>query len=155
MKEIERKFLLSQMPDIPLQSTVPVRQGYITESEDSVEVRLRQKGDRFFMTVKKGQGLVREEGEIGIAPEDFNRLWPMTRGRRVEKTRSRSDLGNGLIAEIDVFSGDLEGLMLCEVEFKDKDQAEQFSPPKWFGTDVTRDSRYKNKSLAQNGIPLA
>ncbi len=153
MKEIERKFLLSQMPDIPLQSTVSVRQGYITESEDSVEVRLRQKGDRFFMTVKKGQGLVREEGEISITPEDFNRLWPMTRGRQVEKTRSKSDLGNGLVAEIDVFSGDLEGLMLCEVEFKDPDQAEQFTPPWWFGTDVTQDSRYKNKSLAQKGIP--
>ena len=42
MKEIERKFLLPKMPEIALQSTTCIRQGYISKSRDSVEIRLRR-----------------------------------------------------------------------------------------------------------------
>ncbi len=153
MKEIERKFLLTKMPEIVLESTTCIRQGYISKSRDSVEIRLRQKGDTFFMTFKQGQGLVRDEAEIRIDEADFNHLWPLTQGRQVEKQRSKATLENGLVAEIDEFSGALAGLFLCEVEFGDEAQAEAFVPPQWFGADVTEDGRYKNKSLAENGIP--
>lgn len=153
MKEIERKFLLTKMPEIALQSTTCIRQGYISKSRDSVEVRLRQKGDAFFMTFKRGQGLVRDEAEIRIDEADFNHLWPLTQGRQVEKQRSQATLGNGLTAEIDEFSGPFSGLLLCEVEFGDPVQARAFVPPQWFGADVTEDDRYKNKSLAENGTP--
>ena len=153
MKEIERKFLLTKMPEIALQFTTCIRQGYISKSRDSVEIRLRQKGDAFFMTFKRGQGLVRDEAEIRIDEADFNYLWPLTQGRQVEKQRSTTALGNGLTAEIDEFSGTLAGLLLCEVEFSDPVQAMAFVPPQWFGADVTEDGRYKNKSLAENGIP--
>lgn len=54
---------------------------------------------------------------------------------------------------VDEFSGALAGLFLCEVEFSDEAQAGAFVPPQWFGADVTEDGRYKNKSLAENGIP--
>lgn len=153
MKEIERKFLLTKMPQIALQSTTSIRQGYISKSYDSIEVRLRQKGDAFFMTFKRGGGLVRDEAEIRIDEADFNQLWPLTQGRQVEKQRSKAILENGLTAEIDQFSGDLAGLLLCEVEFGDEAQAGAFVPPRWFGADVTLDSRYKNKSLAEKGVP--
>nr|WP_320015891.1 CYTH domain-containing protein [uncultured Desulfobacter sp.] len=153
MKEIERKFLLPKMPEIDLQSTTCIRQGYISQSRDSVEIRLRRKGDTFFMTFKRGQGLVRDEAEIRIDEADFNHLWPLTQGRQVEKQRSQAILENGLTAEIDEFSGALAGLLLCEVEFDDQAQAIAFVPPQWFGADVTEDGRYKNKSLAENGIP--
>ena len=153
MKEIERKFLLTQMPDIALASTTCIRQGYISVSDDSVEVRLRQKGQAFFMTFKRGKGLVREEAEIRIDEKDFNALWPLTQGRQVEKQRSTALLDNGLTVEMDVFSEALEGLLLCEVEFSDEAAANAFTPPSWFGSDVTEDARYKNKSLAERGVP--
>jgi len=153
MKEIERKFLLPKMPEIALQSTTCIRQGYISKSRDSVEIRLRRKGDAFFMTFKRGRGLVRDEAEIRLDEADFNHLWPLTQGRQVEKQRSKAILENGLTAEIDEFSGALAGLLLCEVEFDDQAQAGAFVPPQWFGADVTEDERYKNKSLAENGIP--
>jgi len=153
MKEIERKFLLAKMPEISLQSTTYIRQGYISKSRDSVEIRLRQKGDAFFMTFKRGQGLVRDEAEIRINESDFCLLWPLTQDRQVEKQRSKAPLENRLTVEIDEFSGALAGLLLCEVEFGDPAQARAFIPPQWFGADVTEDGRYKNKSLAENGIP--
>ncbi len=153
MNEIERKFLLARMPDIPLASATCIRQGYISVSDDSVEVRLRQKGEACFMTFKRGKGLVREEAEIRIDEKDFEALWPLTTGRQVEKTRSTAALDGGLTVEIDQFSGALDGLLLCEVEFSDETAARQFAPPPWFGSDVTEDGRYKNKSLAEKGIP--
>ncbi|WP_020586976.1 CYTH domain-containing protein [Desulfobacter curvatus] len=153
MKEIERKFLLPKMPEIVLQSTTCIRQGYISKSRDSVEIRLRQKGDAFFMTFKRGQGLIRDEAEIRIDEADFNYLWPLTQGRQVEKQRSKVVLDSGFTAEIDEFSGALAGLFLCEVEFGDQEQAGAFVPPQWFGAEVTEDAQYKNKSLAENGIP--
>ena len=110
MKEIERKFLITQMPEMALQSSTCIRQGYISKSRDSVEIRLRRKGDAFFMTFKRGQGLVRDEAEIRIDEANFNHLWPLTQGRQVEKQRSKATLGNGLTAEIDEFSGTLAGL---------------------------------------------
>ena len=130
MKEIERKFLLTKIPEVVLESTISIRQGYISKSRDSVEIRLRQKGDAFFMTFKRGQGLVRDEVEIRIDESDFHHLWPLTQDRQVEKQRSNAIL-----------------------EFGDEDQARDFVPPQWYGPDVTEDSRYKNKRLAENGIP--
>lgn len=147
MKEIERKFLLTKMPETVLHSTTCIRQGYISQSRNSVEIRLRQKGDLFFMTFKRGQGLVRDEAEIRIDEANFNYLWPLTQGRQVEKQRSKVVLDSGLTAEIDEFSSALSGLFLCEVEFGDQEQAKAFVPPQWFGAEVTEDGRYKNNAL--------
>jgi CYTH domain-containing protein len=70
----------------------------------------------------------------------------------VSKIRYTLPLGNH-IAELDRFEGDLAGLVLVEVEFASVDASRQFSPPEWFGVDVTEDGRYKNKALAVYGTP--
>jgi adenylate cyclase len=44
-------------------------------------------------------------------------------------------------------------LLLVEVEFSSIDASRQFTPPDWFGVEVTEDQRYKNKQLAVFGIP--
>ena len=79
MKEIERKFILAGLPDIPFTGSTPIRQGYITDPSDSVEARLRQKGDKHLITFKRGSGMVREEREIMIDPAAFKQLWHLTR----------------------------------------------------------------------------
>ena len=48
---------------------------------------MRRKDDETLMTVKIGIGLVRGEEEFAIDRERFERLWPMTEGRQVVKTR--------------------------------------------------------------------
>ena len=40
-------------------------------------------------------------------------------------------------------------LILAEVEFADEDEANQFTPPEWFGEDVTFSSRYHNSNLSR------
>lgn len=147
MKEIERKFLVRGPVPEGL-AFEPIRQGYITAALDSAEVRLRQKGGACFLTVKSEGGLVRDEYEIAIGTAEFETLWPLTEGRRLEKTRHRGELAGGLEFELDIFEGHLAPLMLVEVEFPSEKAARAFIPPDWFGKEVTEDKSYRNKALA-------
>jgi adenylate cyclase len=152
MREIERKFLILSLPHgLASHAASEIRQGYLAIEEDR-EVRVRSRDGGFSLSVKQGLGLSRVEEEVELAGSQFDRLWPLTRGRRVEKSRYVLDHGESRI-ELDVFHGALEGLCLAEVEFRSERDAEAFSPPSWFGTEVTEDDRFKNKSLAQHGRP--
>lgn len=147
--EIERKFLVRRLPDgFETLPSEEIRQGY---AEDGL--RFRQKGSRFFETRKTGDGLVFEEHEREITRDEFEAAWPSTEGRRIEKTRAMLELGAGLVAEIDLFTGALNGLRYVEVEFPDVASARAFTPPDWFGREVTEDIRYRNSSLARFGLP--
>jgi CYTH domain-containing protein/CHAD domain-containing protein len=149
--EIERKFLLVEPPGwLEDRSAVPIEQGYAALC-DGVEVRLRRAGDRRLLTVKRGSGEVREEVEIELDQSQFDALWPLTESRRLAKRRYRAALGNGLQAEIDVYEGRLEGLLVAEVEFPSEQRSREFTPPAWLGREVTGDEDYANRNLALNG----
>ncbi|WP_170557714.1 CYTH domain-containing protein [Ruegeria atlantica] len=151
--EIERKFLVAELPDLSDAGKAVVRQGYLTAPDDSTELRLRQKNDRHFLTLKGAGSLVRVEREAEITVEQFETFWPETEGRRVEKERYTGTLPDGRVFELDIFLGDLAPLRLVEVEFDTEAEARAYLPPAWFGADVTADKRYKNKMMAINGLP--
>lgn len=150
--EIERKFLVAACPALDGVTSHAVRQGYVTGPGDSVEVRLRQKGEGYFLTVKSDGTVQRAEHETAITAEQFETLWPATTGSRIEKTRYTGTLPDGLIFELDIFGGALAPLMLVEVEFAALDAAKAFTAPDWFGADVTSDKRFKNRALAHASL---
>jgi len=88
-----------------------------------------------------------------MSEAQFEALWPLTEGRRIEKTRYEISAGQRLMIELDVYGGGLEGLVVAEVEFPTRAEAEAFDAPPWFGPDVTDDERYKNQRLATAGLP--
>lgn len=151
MAEIERKFLVTEMPRAESGST-PIEQGYLAVDEDA-EVRLRRAGDELFLTAKGGHGEVRDEVEVPIEPQAFAALWPLTAGRRVRKVRHYVPLGHGLRAEVDVYEAGLDGLRTAEVEFDSPEASSAFAPPPWFGKELTGDRRYANQALATEGLP--
>ena len=59
-------------------------------------------------------------------------------------------LSGSLTAEVDIFEGSLAPLVLAEVEFPDEKLAMSFSPPDWFGEDVTFSGQYHNSHLSQS-----
>ncbi|MDZ4168240.1 MAG: CYTH domain-containing protein [Coriobacteriia bacterium] len=151
--EIERKFLLLNVPEEVLAAPgVSVRQGYLVVGTQE-EARIRQADDAYTLTVKSGAGIRRGEYEIALSREQFASLWPATEGRRIEKRRHAVPLPGDLVAEVDLYDGPLAGLAVAEVEFVSLDRARAFEPPGWFDADVTDDGRYKNAALARDGRP--
>ena len=150
--EIERKWVLDAAPEgLAEHKAQRFEQGYLAIDPAGAEVRVRRKdGKTSVMTVKTGIGMVRGEEEWEIA--NFDALWPLTAGRRVLKTRYFIPLGEHTV-ELDVYEGDLDGLVTAEVEFPDEASALAFDAPEWLGRDVTEDTRYGNRVLAIEGIP--
>jgi adenylate cyclase len=149
--EVERKFLVETKPDLEGTESDEIVQGYLAVGSDG-EVRLRRKGEKLVLTAKRGSGLARDEAEIELAHADFELLWPLTEGRRLHKRRHLIPR-DGLTIELDVYEGDLEGLVVAEIEFSSESEAGNFEPPGWLGEDVTGDERYLNETLAANGAP--
>ena len=56
--EIERKFLVSAIPD-DRGAGVHILQGYLPLAGEDTELRVRRKGDDTVLTVKRGRGLDR------------------------------------------------------------------------------------------------
>jgi adenylate cyclase len=152
--EIERKFLVAEQPDLEGSEGVELEQGYLAVSDGrgGAEVRLRRKQDERLLTVKAGSGRTRNEEEIALDTDRFESLWPLTEGRRVAKTRHVIPHGEREI-ELDVYGGELDGLIVAEVEFPDEATADAFEAPAWFGEEVTGNQKYLNASLATEGLP--
>ena len=152
--ERERKFLVEALP--PRLFRYPdelIEQGYLAVTkrhDDFTEVRLRRVSKRYVLTVKKGRGKSRLEAEVPIAADSAERLWPLTRGRRIKKVRYNVPY-RGLTIELDVYRGNAKGLAVAEVEFKSADELKRFDPPSWFGREVTGRRKFTNSRLAKDG----
>jgi adenylate cyclase len=152
--EIERKFLVPAAPgDLDRHRSTAIEQGYLAIADDGTEVRIRRRDGSATLTVKGAGGRTRVEEELEIDGDRFERLWPLTEGRRIEKTRYEIPTGDGLTIELDVYGVALAGLVVAEVEFASEDAADAFAGPDWLGREVTDDARYKNQRLALEGAP--
>ena len=65
----------------------------------------------------------------------------------IEKNRYYHKLENHII-EVDEFLGKNKGLIVAEIELRDKN--EPFVKPDYFGTEVTNNSKYYNSNLSLN-----
>lgn len=155
--EIERKWRLSCLPQITTtggakMSHARISQGYVLT--ENGELRIRHKGDKYYITVKGDGTISRDEWESEIPRWVFSQLWSSCQGRTIDKIRYSAPYGE-LTLEIDSYFGPLSGLITLEVEFESEEQAEKFdvaaiAPD---AVEVTSDTRYKNKSLATKGLP--
>src|SRR3954464_11451552 len=151
--EIERKWVPEALPPgLGEHESRRVEQGYVALDDAGAEVRVRRAPGKLTLTVKSAPGLVRVEEELPLSEAQFASLWALTEGRRVAKTRHDVPLGE-LTAEVDVYDGDLAGLVTVEVEFPSEAASEGFQAPGWLGREVTGDARYANRTLAVDGAP--
>ena len=93
--------------------------------------------------------MCREEYNLSLNSESFAHLKKKIDGILIEKKRYLIPLTEKLTIELDVFEGELAPLVLAEVEFETKEEAERFVPPAWFGEDVTFSSKYHNSTLSK------
>lgn len=141
--EIERKFLIKELPNLSKYESKHITQGYLNTNP---VVRVREDGDKYYLTYK-GKGLLaREEANLPLTKEAFEHLVVKSDGRIIKKTRYLIPLDPYTI-ELDVFEGDHAPLIMAEVEFPSIEEANAFIPPAWFGEDVTSDSSYHNSNM--------
>ncbi|GCD20784.1 hypothetical protein ACFO3K_19915 [Cellulomonas algicola] len=141
--ELELTFLADRVPD-EVRGTHPVRLVDVYVPEDRQvhpRLRLRQQGDRFELTKKlpvvEGDASQHHELTVTLDDAEFACLAAAS-GRRVEKDRYRVVI-DGHPAEVDVFRGDLQGLVLVDFEFGDRADLESFVAPACCGPDVTQE----------------
>lgn len=94
--------------------------------------------------------MVRGDPSGRLSAAEFERLWPGTLGRRIEKTRFRIREGT-LLWELDRFH-DLP-LVMLEVELPSVDAAASCQCGRLVVREVTEDARYRNAALAIDGLP--
>ena len=149
LMEIERKFLihLDRLPfrpeDYPCRH---IEQGYLCTEP---VVRIRRDDERYFLTYKSRGLMVREEYDLPLSREAYEHLIPKADGRIIVKKRYMIPLDSQLTLELDIFEKELAPLVLAEIEFPDEKTAHSYSPPEWFGKEVTYSSLYHNSTLSQ------
>ncbi|MGO4838020.1 CYTH domain-containing protein [Rhizobiaceae sp. 2RAB30] len=151
-KEIERKFLVSgDAWRGNVGEAVRIRQFYLDASADrSVRVRIRD-GASAMLTLKFGDhGRERDEFEYAIPIGDAEEMLAFAVGHVIEKTRHHV-IHRDRLYEVDVFAGDLDGLVLAELETPDDVANDDL--PSWLGREVTGESSYYNAWMAVNGRP--
>lgn len=145
--EIEHKYLINKVNfNLEKYRKVKIIQGYISVEP---EIRIR-KMDEIYLLTEKGHGnIAREENEKQISKREFVKKLELIIGNRINKTRYYIPIANNYIAELDIYNGNLLGLVTVEVEFPNVKSANEFVAPNWFGENITFNNKYKNKNLSQ------
>ena len=150
MIEIERKFLVLNTDFIALATAKNrIVQGYLNSNPERT-VRLRIKGNKGFLTIKgKGNesGTTRLEWETEIPLDEAEKLISLCENGVIDKIRYEIPLGKHTF-EVDVFSGENQGLIIAEVELTSEN--EFFEQPNWLGKEVTGDKKYYNSHLSEH-----
>ncbi|MBR2186349.1 MAG: CYTH domain-containing protein [Lachnospiraceae bacterium] len=151
-REIERKWLIEKIPfDLKGYECLEIEQAYLSPSPT---VRVRKENEEYYLTYKgsrKMEGnsdLSHSEYNLPLDRESYYHLREKKDGILIAKKRYRIPYEKGLVIELDVFEEPYEGLIIAEVEFDTEDEAVFFTPPEWFGKDVTGVPKYKNACMA-------
>ena len=107
------------------------------------EARLRDKAGKLYFTLKGEGGLIRDELETEVNQTYFDKFWPRTEGRRVEKVRLDLPYREHIL-EVDVYTD--RDLIVGEIEAPSIEIAHSIEP---LGRNATEDSNYKNKNLGR------
>ncbi|MEC0092980.1 CYTH domain-containing protein [Paenibacillus macquariensis] len=155
--EIERKFLLPEMPvlsaeeegKLQFRTEHRIEQTYLA-MDSNQELRVRRIIDldtnemTFTHTFKKGNGLSREEIEYSISEEIYDQIVQAFDAIPLTKNRITA-VWEDTVIEIDYY--DQVELIVVEVEFDSLEEANAFVAPHWFGKDISAEKHYSNKKV--------
>jgi CYTH domain-containing protein len=151
MIENELSWLVKEMPDLAGTKSKGIEQHYLSASPDPLRIRATDNAAFEItkkVTVDAADATRKDEINIPLTATEFAELKTLSK-RSLAKTRHYLPLDNGLVAELDVFHGPLEGFVKVEVEFPDETARAAFVPPAWFGRDISAEKWAKNSKLAE------
>jgi CYTH domain-containing protein len=143
--EFEKTFLLRYVPGLKGCNSVEISDIYIPESSVHPVVRIRKIGDRMELTKKQPvdgkDSSEQSEHTIILSKEEYDSLRKIP-GK--ELLKRRYFLG---AAQIDVFHGKLEGLVMADFEFRSRQEMGAFRPPVFCLADVTQKKAFAGGML--------
>lgn len=150
-QEIERKFLIKEMPELEKYECRHLIQGYLCTNPT---IRVRKEDDEYYMTYKGKGHIAKEEYNLPLNKEAFDSLIKKAEGNIISKKRylipiGRNEKGNDLTVELDVFDEPFFPLRFAEVEFLTIEEANSFKKPDWLGDDVTDNPEYYNSNMSK------
>ena len=152
--EIEKKFAVLKIPDdLEKYEKEEIEQGYLCIKPT---VRIRKSNEDYSLNYKwKKKGVEEKvaiqniEYTMPLTKENYEVLLNKIENNLLKKDRYIIPLTSELKVELDVFHGNLEGLVFAEVEFPNLEVAEKFNKPKWLGKDISFDNRFDNTLLSK------
>jgi adenylate cyclase len=149
--ELELTYLARELPaDLATKPSKMLVDVYYPATDPHPLVRIRQKGDSYEITKKvMASGTDSShmlEHTIKLTREEFDAL-SAAPGKRVAKRRYDYEF-EGRTAEIDVFDGELSGLVVVDFEFTDRDDQLAFQMPGFCLADVTQEAFIAGGKLA-------
>lgn len=147
--EIEHKFLIKNDAwKNSISKSSEYKQGYLV-SDSKRSIRIRISNNKAWLNIKSAT--------IGTHRQEFEYEIPLTEGTEILNSLCEKSLIEKIrhfvpfeqhTWEIDVFTGDNEGLIVAEIELSRT--GESFKIPDWIDKEVTADLRYYNNNLCKN-----
>ncbi len=144
--EIERKFLVcNDAWRAQVNGRIAIRQAYLaTDGKASVRIRIRDNTSGTLSVKSRPASLRRLELEFPVPVLEAEAMIALRHGAVIEKLRHLVPHGD-LTFEVDVFSGENDGLIIAEIELHDEHQ--EIALPDWIGAEITGQSQYYNSAL--------
>lgn len=151
--EIERKFLVRKLPEnLDRYDCKYLEQAYISTAP-VIRIRaiknIANNTKQYVLTVKSEGMLAHQEYELEITESAYNNLMQKTEGNTISKYRYIIPLEDKLKVELDVFTGDFDGVVMGEIEFPTEEYAKKYDPPAYLGKEVTFDKRFHNNTMTK------
>lgn len=132
MHELELTYLAKFLPeDLKKHPSKEVADLYIPGDKPHPSIRLRKNGDKYELTkkepIKDGDATSQLEQTIVLREDEYQFLSKL-KGKKSSKIRYKYDY-KGRVAEIDVFTDKLQGLVIVDFEFKKKTEMKRFQMP--------------------------
>lgn len=141
MLELEKTYLVRNLPaGLEKCASEKLSDCYLPLTSAHPKLRLRQRGGRYEITKKEpvaGDASEQEETTIELTAEEYA-AFATVAGKRLCKRRYCYPCGD-ITAEIDVFEGDLRGLVMADFEFTGVQEKAAFTPPDWCLCEVTEE----------------
>ncbi|MCR4261220.1 MAG: hypothetical protein NUV96_02740 [Candidatus Colwellbacteria bacterium] len=140
--EYEKTYLAKEIPEgLSSCKFVEIADIYIPKSASHPHLRIRKFGDRYEITKKepvKGDDSSEQlENTILLTKEEFEDM-AVIEGQRFRKLRYYYEYKDRSL-EVDVFKDDLEGLVIVDVEFSNREEMGNFEMPSFCLADVTQE----------------
>ncbi len=121
--EQEHTYLLQNLPaDIDTWESEFLADTYIPDTAENPQIRLRQRGETYFITKKypknEGDLSVMIEETIHLKKDEYDFLKKAIPGKYLAKNRYKKELP-GMVIEIDAYQDNLHPLIVLDIEWTD------------------------------------